>query len=186
MGVESALYKTRAMLGDPREPEKMFFVTRFIVKYLNDCFKSLIVRDDPYVLSTFATMTQTHAETCLMHICLAILTNCIPQADRSTFDVSSYTCFMESVDLEYSKFLDAVDYDNFFAHTCTGKRASECDPNIPLFMCDQLDKINDFLKDNYSEHGIVHLSLQYPKIVSISMRLMGSYSHSRKHVMQRS
>jgi hypothetical protein len=142
-GQESALYKTFAgntnILGISKENLtnnniKGIF-SEFISNYLNVCYKSMILKDDPYVLEKFGKMKSlhNHSEICLLNIIAALIANTHQQMDRSVLDTQSYEAYMLSVNFLLISILDNIKLDDKISHTCTGMDISKCDPNKPMF-----------------------------------------------------
>jgi hypothetical protein len=142
-GQESALYKTLAVntniLGISKENLtnnniKGIF-SEFISNYLNSCYKSLILKNDTYVLGKFSEMKSlhNHSEICLLNIIATIIANTHQQMDRSILNTQNYETYMLSVDILLISILDNINLDDKISHTCTGMDISKCDPNKPMF-----------------------------------------------------
>ena len=134
-GIESAMFKRKDVLGGV---EDFRLTVRFAISYLNDCYKSLILGDDPYVTNQFVLLTASnHSPVCILHICMFIISKAILSIERSMLNVSDYNAYMTSVAALYRPYLDSVNYDEFFEHICRGPDIRSCNPNVPLFRIDR-------------------------------------------------
>jgi hypothetical protein len=142
-GQESAIYKTVSgnanIIGISKENLtnnniKGIF-SEFVSNYLNHCYKSLILKDDQYVLEKFSQMKSlhNHSEICLLNIIAALIANTHQQMDRSILDTKSYESYMLSVDSVLASILDNIKLDDKLSHTCTGMDINKCDPDKPMF-----------------------------------------------------
>lgn len=107
----------------------------FIENYLNQCYRSLILKDDQYVCSSFGSMKKccNHSEVCLLNIIAFYLSEVMQKMDRKLLDISSYDSYMSSADQIISKMLKELNLETKLNHICTGIDISKCDPNKPMF-----------------------------------------------------
>jgi hypothetical protein len=107
------------------------------INYLNSCYKSLIVKDDPYVLEKFREMTELvgHSEVCLINIIAQISMAVHMNLDRSNIDTTDITTLDYSVKTEVDRIftpLRPIVYKSL-SHECHGEKIEDCDLNKPLF-----------------------------------------------------
>jgi hypothetical protein len=105
-----------------------------ITHYLNGAYKSLILKDDEYIIKTFSSLT-SHSAVCLLHMFLHITRSIVDNFNYNNLRMDNYTDFMESVDSELmkSEMLKEDKIRLLISHRCEGYDISSCDPNIPLF-----------------------------------------------------
>lgn len=140
-GQESGLYKSLYLykidtgIDNIRSDATKILLQYAIVDYLNCCYKSLILKDDDYVVNSFAKMKKEkhHSEICLLNIMFAVIRSAFLEVDRHKFNDMTYNEFMDSVKKIYSEYLDDIDYDKLLNHECSGIKIEECNPNEQLF-----------------------------------------------------
>jgi hypothetical protein len=140
-GHESGFYKLNQIkklpvaniVGD----EMIILIKNVTLFYLNDAYKSLILKSDPYILAKFDAMCKinNHSEICLLNIIALTIINIHADLDRSQFDITSYDTYMKSVRDQLAFRFESVlnVLTNSISHTCTGIDISTCDPNEPMF-----------------------------------------------------
>lgn len=134
-GFESGIWKARKMADHIKKlkiSELNMFILSFNIKYFNDAYKSLILKNDSYIMESFKKMTQLHdhSEICLLIIMFAHSMQIINNMDRSKIDSLNYQQYMEDIMKQTSK-LSKINAD--MAHECHGEDISKCDPNVDLF-----------------------------------------------------
>ena len=138
-GHESGMYKFLPTqdLDDLLTPNMIFVIKDATLNYLNEAYKSLILKSDPYIQDKFDAMCKVngHSEICLLNIIAAFIMNIHISLDRSKFDISSYDTYMQSVMVQLNAkretSLDTL--SKSISHKCTGTDISTCDPNQPMF-----------------------------------------------------
>lgn len=139
IGTESALFKVTSTQNLSLENLKLDVTKGTIlmlsIQYLNICYKSLILKDDQYVVAKFKEMTdcKKHSEICLLNIFANIMKMIIEMSDRSNLDVNSYDKYMDSVKFNLDRILDSMPFGKNLSHECNGIDISTCDPNDPMF-----------------------------------------------------
>lgn len=141
-GQESGLYKSLYLynidtgIDNIRSNTAKILLQYAIVDYLNSCYKSLILKDDDYVINYFAKIKKEkhHSEICLLNIMFAVIRSAFLEVDRHKFNDMTYDKFMDSVKKEYSEYLGGIDYDKLLNHECNGEKIENCNPNEPLFL----------------------------------------------------
>lgn len=136
IGIESALYKK---LGGQKVLELHIVIGgSFIADYLNQCYKSLILKNDNYVLEKFAEMQSFHhhSEVCLLHIILEGCMGIFQTIDNTKFDISTYSNFMKSAEKHFQELLEPMRqvFSQKLYHQCTGHSIDGEDPEKPLFI----------------------------------------------------
>ena len=149
-GHESGFYKTvtnTSMLPltrDDLKTDKMYnIITLSAINYLNICYKSLILKNDPYVINKFKEMTDifTHSEVCLLNIICMLLMKVHTGLDRKNLDIASYEKYMKSLTVEID-LLTSPQYNMLLQnvnHVCTGEDITTCNPNEPMFHAKQYE-----------------------------------------------
>lgn len=141
-GQESGLYKSLylhkikiANIDNIRCDTVKILLQYSIMDYLNACYKSLILKNDNYVISCFDKMKKekNHSEICLLNILFVVLRSAIIDVDRHKFNDTTYDNFMYSVQREYEIFLNTIDYEKLLNHECSGEKIENCNPNESLF-----------------------------------------------------
>ena len=141
-GQESGLYKSLYLhkieienVDNIRSDVVKILLQYTIMDYLNGCYKSLILKNDDYVLTSFEKMKKekNHSDICLLNILFVIIRSAITDIDRHKFNDTSYDKFMYSMQREYEIFLNAIDYEKLLNHECSGEKIENCNPEEPLF-----------------------------------------------------
>lgn len=143
MGHESGFYKM-TMMGkmltkeDLKKDEKMHGMIAFaIVSYLNDAYRSLILKNDPYFLEHFNNMAKhkNHSMICLLNIVFVVLQTIHMNFDRSKLDITSLESYKASVmsQLIQRKTEITPKLIDMMSHECKGIDIKTCDPNEPMF-----------------------------------------------------
>ena len=147
-GQDSGLYKVFAPRGMAQmltTPTATNMLLGSVVSYLNGCYKSLILQDDVYVMSSFAEMRAAsfkgkHHEVCLLNIIMSLIQTFHQLIDRSLLDISSYDAYMASFSAEFNRVFNTLApmVEGLFQHECTGNTdLTKEDPNEPLFSIHQ-------------------------------------------------
>ena len=130
LGHERGLYKAGIPVSAP-------IIQVATANYLNTCYKSLIVKDDAFVLGKFREMTELigHSEVCLINIIAQIMMAVHMNLDRSKIDTTSVETVDISVKTEVSRIFDPLRETVYksLSHECHGEKIEDCDPNEPLF-----------------------------------------------------
>jgi hypothetical protein len=107
------------------------------MNYLNGCYKSLILKDDEYVVQKFKEMTDLvgHSEVCLINIIMQILQLTHMSLDRTKIDTTSVDTLETTVKAEVGRIITPFKEKlaEGLAHVCHGEKIEDCDPNEPLF-----------------------------------------------------
>lgn len=135
-GHESGLYKVKG--PEFVKDESMKLLIPFITtNYVNQLYKSLILRDDSYVKEKFDQMTNSmnHSPICLLHFIMKIIMDVHMGLDRKLLRYDSYEEFMKSLEILLDIALEPVklSLEQSLDHKCTGEKIETCDPNVPLF-----------------------------------------------------
>lgn len=142
LGQESGLYKCLHIynvempgIDNIRSDRVKIVLQHALVDYLNSCYKSLILKNDEYVIESFEKIkkTKNHSEICLLNIMFAVIRSAILEVDRHKFDDVSYDEFMYSVKKEYEIFFNSIDFDKILDHECSGQKIESCNPDEPMF-----------------------------------------------------
>lgn len=137
-GFERAYYRTKDNLGINLQDAKQCINLPAIAHepYYNKLYKSLILRDDKYVIDSFDEMRSVfnHGYICLLNICLTISMNLHKSLQRHLFDVSSLDEYSKSVEFQLvlTKDLMIDEITKCISHTCKGDDISKNDPNEPF------------------------------------------------------
>jgi hypothetical protein len=111
-----------------------------LATYFNDCYRSLIVNDDPVPLKDFAEFRQygNHSPICLLNIFMQLVV--VIGDDHIAFESLDYSS-LENFHTSLEKILDPVlttlksAMSDIFAHSkCQGESIEVQDPNKPLFL----------------------------------------------------
>lgn len=139
-GHESGFYKLyqikKLPIGNLLGDEMIILIKNVTLFYLNDAYKSLILKSDSYILDKFNAMCKinNHSEICLLNIIALTIINIHVNLDRSKFNITSYDTYMKSVgdqlDVEFTSVLNTL--ENSISHTYTGIDISTCNPNEPM------------------------------------------------------
>lgn len=119
------------------KPNSFSLFTGAALNYFNGAYKSLVLRDDPYVVDCFDKMHKiyNHSYICLLNIVFKVYMETHSSLDRSKLDVTSLETFEKSV----RQLLHASEQDIRLAlsallnHECHGQDISKCDPNETMF-----------------------------------------------------
>lgn len=108
----------------------------FTAKYLNDCYKSVILRDDPYVVKTFDAIMaiNNHSIVCLLNFIYYFIQICYKLMDRSLFNTDSLEVYSSRVNYQLGiiRFIIYKSFRGMMDHKCAGAKTSELDPNDPF------------------------------------------------------
>ena len=138
-GHESGLYKSALYRDIMQTDMAVIILAHITIEYLNGCYKSLILRNDKYVIDVFDDMQKidNHSVICLLHIILETIKMVHFRFDRNKLDMTNYDCYMISVDKELTDKIKIVDkLEEILSHKCNGIDIKTCDPTKPLFSCD--------------------------------------------------
>lgn len=107
------------------------------VNYLNGCYKSLILKDDEFVITKFKEMTELigHSEVCLLNIIAQLLMMLHLNLDRSKIDRTTLETLSQTVETEVKNICQKIRemVKKSISHECHGDSIESCDPNVPLF-----------------------------------------------------
>ncbi len=143
IGQESAMFKVlyfkdKTLLQGLKELVMLQFQLNALETYLNTCYDGLVTEDDPYIKEQFGAMQKImdHSPVCLINFVAVSCVNVYVALNRSTFDVSSYTEYIESVATECDKNIEIITVANAdkVNHKCEGsKKAPALDPGQKMF-----------------------------------------------------
>lgn len=143
VGHESGLYKSihqglMRLSPESLKDEAMIGpITLLTMNYMNSAYRSLILKNDKYIMTQFEEMQKlhNHSAICLLNIIFFLLINLHSSLARSQFNLSSYDDYMQCVDigLEKALFKYHKELINKLSHTCTGIDITTCNPNEDLF-----------------------------------------------------
>jgi len=141
VGHERGLYRALRMQGKDlsnlRDKTAFLYFAGTTASYFNGAYKSLILRDDVYIMEWFDRMhnVSQHSYICLLNIVCKMCLDIHGAVDRSALDVSSLEAYQHSVETALKPLLvDA--YTNLATrlnHQCAGMDIRTCDPNTPMF-----------------------------------------------------
>lgn len=107
------------------------------IGYFNNAYRSLILRDDPYIAAHFDAMHKVsgHSYICLLNIVFATYLATHRAVDRSSLNLSSLEALTESLKTRLQPLLVALknDLEKSFSHQCHGIDIKTCNPNEPMF-----------------------------------------------------
>ena len=111
------------------------FIMMATTSYLNKCYRSLILKDDPHVTEKFHGMSQPlgHSEICLLNILAQLIITIHSTVNRKDFDVSSYENYMKVFNERITANVSISLIHKLISHECTGVDILSCDPDEPLF-----------------------------------------------------
>lgn len=138
-GVESALYKSTKIqnhaLEHLKQNETKSIIFMLTIKYLNICYRSLILKDDNYVIDKFNEMIKykKHSFICLLNIYARVMQMIIEMIDRSHLEVDSYEKYMDSYNTQLLMMIGTMEFEKLVSHDCKGIDITICDPDKPLF-----------------------------------------------------
>jgi hypothetical protein len=141
-GQESGLYKSIYLykekitdIDNIRSDTIKILLQHTLASYLNSCYKSLILKNDTYVIDSFNKIkkTKNHSEICLLNIMFVVVRSAILDVDRHKFSDVTYGNFMFSMKKEYEIYFNSLDFDKLLDHECSGEKIENCDPNEKLF-----------------------------------------------------
>jgi hypothetical protein len=129
-GHERGFYRTGMEVGTG-------YIQLAAMNYMNTCYKSLILKNDPYVVGKFKEMTDLigHSEVCLINIIMQIFISVHMSLDRSKIDRSTLETLSETVKVEIARVIEPLrdTIGKCVSHECHGEKIEDCDPNEPLF-----------------------------------------------------
>jgi hypothetical protein len=144
-GTESGYYKAFKTKGEDlnflKESEAKNSIVISLIKYLNGCYKSLIISDDFYVLKIFRPVQQIfhHSEKCILIMIASAINHIESELNRKNFDTSSYENYMSSISEEMNKLSEYIEsfkkilQTHLLKRECTGKNIRDENPNEALF-----------------------------------------------------
>lgn len=140
-GYESGIYKSFTSNNKNHEQLRSnnikFLLIKFNIDYHNKLYRSLILKDDQYVIEELGKIhnTMNHSYICLLNILCKFTTDLITNRDRSLMNVDSYEKYMDSVcwHLEMWKSTLMKTLPSTLSHTCSGDDIATCNPDQPLF-----------------------------------------------------
>jgi hypothetical protein len=145
LGTESGFYKSIAAgklpgveLAVLKVPTTAIIFREPTVEYLNHCYRSLILKNDSYVVEKFEAMTKLlkHSEICLLNIIAKLVTSIQKNIRREGLNISNYEAYLKSFEFQTDIiciYQQLLLMDKFFSHNCSGKPISEYDPTKPMF-----------------------------------------------------
>jgi len=138
-GQYSGLYKSGLVCTTPFARLKMIHVGA-LVTYFNDAYKSLIRRDDEYIVNVFNSIKKiyNHSEICLLNILFAACKKCIEMTVETNLNKDSgYQMFMACVEKELVRIVGAMSmvasFRKLATHDCHGMKIELCNPEEDMF-----------------------------------------------------
>jgi hypothetical protein len=140
-GHESGFYKFFVMKDldlDALKGDMSNMIKFTTANYLNSAYKSLIKKDDEYIIEKFGEMMQinNHSAICLLNIISAVILDVHIDLDRKLLNTKSYQLYMGSLQQQLTTksqhILDILVKN--LSHSCTGTDISTCDPDKPMFV----------------------------------------------------
>lgn len=109
--------------------------------YFNTCYKSIILKDDPYVVEWYNKfwMYCDHSPVCLTHILFQLVCYVQEQVDYQILDYSSLDKFRSSSkeQIQLITFILKKEVIKLVNHECHGEKLEDLDPNVPLFITEE-------------------------------------------------
>ena len=146
-GQESGIYKT--ILDNKLEiplitlntPLVVEIFSEAITEYLNQCYRSLILKNDVFVLESFKKLKdlsseKNHSYFCLLKIVANLIYYFNRRIVRENLDISSYNKYMTSFTNEFNNIYSSNVHEirTKFNHTCNDTQNIEkMNPNIDMF-----------------------------------------------------
>lgn len=137
VGQEGGLYR---MLGPEQLTDNYLepIIITVSAQYFNGCYRSLILKDDPYILERFGAMKAVfdHSYVCLLNIVFTFKMELHKKLERERLDKSTYTKYKESVEeiLELFRSIFTGGISHSINHECTGEDISTCNPDEEMFI----------------------------------------------------
>lgn len=148
IGQESGFYKIAAKIiehpaGKFLETKNLtnIYVVPILLKalesYFNNTYKSLVKRDDKYVIEIFDKMQSlmNHSAICLLNIIATFTANIYIEINRNNLNIESYNEYIKSFENEFTKICDKnkLSFIKCLSHNCNGEDITKLDPNIKMF-----------------------------------------------------
>ena len=111
----------------------------FNVQYFNDAYKSLILRNDPYITNIFDQLHSyyNHSYICLLNITFILTNIVLSKITIEDLDLTNYTQYMKSVSDSIEDILKSTNLREKFVHSishvCDGIDIKKCNPNEDMF-----------------------------------------------------
>lgn len=140
MAHQSTIYK---LFGATAKIRTQLMFRQGTINYINDVYKSLILKNDDYVISCFTKLKSSneHSEVC---ICRMILSGCMAMynvlASLKTYGKTTkcdgYDTYMAFVSSAIDSLAEKIKLNliRSMNHKCTSVKIDTCDPDIPLFI----------------------------------------------------
>lgn len=139
-GEESGLYKIALVNNNfdlSNNNQMNNIITMTTANYFNNCYVSLIKKNDEYVIKKFNEMSKimSHSMICLLNIISTIKLKIHHSIDRNKLNLSNYDNYMKSVNNQMKLLLDDIfeDIINSISHKCYGEDINKCDPDDLMF-----------------------------------------------------
>lgn len=162
-GQESGIFKSIVTntldipLTTLKTPLVLELFNEAIVDYLNQCYRSLILKNDIYIIKTFekiknSSPEKNHSYICLLNIIAYMILFFHKRIIRENLDISSYNNYMTSFTDEfnnvYSK--NICELRIKFNHVCKDTRNIEdMDPDVDIFKTFlDIDDVNKYKNNN--------------------------------------
>jgi hypothetical protein len=136
-GYYSGIYK---MLGPVLTQEHIISVQLFNVIYFNDAYRSLIRRDDEYIMRVFDKLHSfyNHSYICLLNITFFHTNTILEKITIDKLNLKDYETFMNSVSNCIKNNIASTNlrekFITSFNHKCEGIDISKCNPNEDMFI----------------------------------------------------
>jgi hypothetical protein len=131
VGVVRVIYR---QLGAIKEKGVFFAQMQLVLcQYLNQCYKSLLLKDDPQVMDDCAPFA-SHSPVCLftlMHRTIMLM------AAKLSFDTLSFTnidSLSVGIQIQFTSIALSLPPNPSFMHNCQGVAQKDCNPLDPLFV----------------------------------------------------
>jgi hypothetical protein len=112
-------------------------VQHISVNYFNKLYKSLILKDDDYIISVFNDMIKImpHSIICLLNILCRLKINTHIALKRQLLNINNYGNYSASVKVQSEMILDKKKYEIMenLSHQCNIKDIKDYDPLKPMF-----------------------------------------------------
>lgn len=136
IGFESGLY---SHLGENMKNDYMGLVLlQFCAEHYNSVYKSLIIKDDKFIVEKFEQLENLSGHNCLcmIDILYRLTQKSITKLSRFNYNTTSYELLMESVknQLDNIEWFENNELENLTSHSCTPILIENLDPNTKIFL----------------------------------------------------
>lgn len=142
-GMESGFYKTFAKENTLILTTNVLqdTINDFLIRYLNQVYRSLIVHDDEYITEVFDRMKPfDHSFICILNIIAKLIQLLVQNMHRQLLHTESYNAYMASVKQQLYIIAYVFRSEMNFSHECSGADITTCNPDTPMFSRTPINK----------------------------------------------